>query len=117
MEALQYQPLSQFLAKVPDPRRPGMCDHNLLDILIIAVCAVICGADEWQDIEDFGHCKENWFKTFLELPAGIPSKYTFRQQFPQTWFRPSHFQLIKNDFIVDEQSQTAAIQAAGLNGR
>ena len=58
MEAVQYQPLSQFLAKVPDPCRPGMCDHNLLDILIIAVCAVICGADEWQDIEDFGRCKE-----------------------------------------------------------
>ncbi len=81
MDAKQYQPLSQFLAKVPDPRCSGMCDHNLLDILIIAVCAVICGADEWQDIEDFGHCKEDWFKTFLELPAGIPSKYTFRRVF------------------------------------
>ena len=81
MEATQYQPLSQFLAKVPDPRCSGMCDHNLLDILIIAVCAVICGADEWQDMEDFGHCKEDWFRTFLELPAGIPSKYTFRRVF------------------------------------
>ncbi|MET4695150.1 hypothetical protein V5J35_000763 [Endozoicomonas sp. NE40] len=77
----QHQSLSQFLAKVPDPRCSGMCDHNLLDILIIAVCAVICGADEWQDMEDFGHCKEDWFRTFLELPAGIPSKYTFRRVF------------------------------------
>ena len=81
MDAKQYQPLSQFLARVPDPRCSGMCDHNLLDILIIAVCAVIYGADEWQDMEDFGHCKEVWFRIFLELPAGIPSKYTFRRVF------------------------------------
>ena len=81
MEAQQYQPLTAFLAKVPDPRCEGMCDHNLLDILIIAVCAMICGADEWEDIADFGTCKEDWFRTFLELPRGIPSKYTFRRVF------------------------------------
>ncbi len=81
MEAQYDQPLIAFLAKVPDPRCEGMCDHNLLDILIIAVCAVICGAEEWEDMSDFGLCKEEWFRTFLELPAGIPSKYTFRRVF------------------------------------
>ncbi len=64
MEAVQYQPLSQFLAKVPDPRRPGMCDHNLLDILIIAVCAVICGADEWQDMRTLVAVKKTGSKHF-----------------------------------------------------
>ena len=115
MEALQYQPLSQFLAKVPDPRRPGMCDHNLLDILIIAVCAVICGADEWQDIEDFGHCKENWFKTFLELPAGIPSKYTFRRVF--CLLDPVAFETCFTSWIKQTLTEISGSQHLAIDGK
>ena len=48
-----------------------------LDIVTIALCATICGADSWVDIELFGNCKEEWFKSFLELPNGIPSHDTF----------------------------------------
>ena len=51
--------------------------HQLGDTLAIAICAVICGAEGWTDIELFGKSKESWFKTFLELPNGIPSHDTF----------------------------------------
>jgi predicted transposase YbfD/YdcC len=55
--------------------------HNLLDIIAIAVCAVIGGADGWADVAVFGRCKEAWFRTFLELPNGIPSHDTFGRVF------------------------------------
>lgn len=49
------------------------------DILIISLLAVLCGADSWQDMELFGESKEEWLKTFLNLPNGIPSHDTFRR--------------------------------------
>ena len=55
--------------------------HGLPDILGIAICAVICGADGWTQIELFGRSKEKWFRTFLDLPNGIPSHDTFRRVF------------------------------------
>lgn len=55
-----------------------------MDILVIAICAVICGADSWEDIENFGHAKETWLRTILKLPNGIPSHYTFRRVFGLT---------------------------------
>ena len=55
--------------------------HKLIDIITIAICAVICGADGWTDIESYGNAKYNWLKKFLELPNGIPSHDTFRRVF------------------------------------
>jgi len=55
--------------------------HALSDILVITICAVICGADEWTEIELFGKSKRKWFKTFLALPNGIPSHDTFGRVF------------------------------------
>jgi hypothetical protein len=53
-----------------DPRVERTKKHKLEDILTVTICAVICGADTWNDIEDFGEAKERWFRTFLELPLG-----------------------------------------------
>lgn len=66
---------------VPDPRMIGKVAHKLCDILTIAVCAVITGIDSWTLMEDFGHHHEKWFRTFLELPNGIPSHDTFGNVF------------------------------------
>jgi predicted transposase YbfD/YdcC len=55
--------------------------HQLLDIITIALCAVICGADTWEEIVEFGHAKISWLRTFLELPHGIPSPDTFARVF------------------------------------
>jgi predicted transposase YbfD/YdcC len=69
----------RHFAHVPDPRVRARSDHKLLDILAISILAVICGADGWEELATFGRCKETWLKTFLELPAGIPSADTFRR--------------------------------------
>lgn len=60
-----------------DPRVSGRCDHKLLDIIMIAICGVLCGADSWVGIETVGKAKEIWFREFLELENGIPSHDTF----------------------------------------
>ena len=64
--------------------------HLLRDIIAIAICAVICGADSWVYIELFGKSKEEWFQTFLELPHGIPSHDTFGDVFSR--LDPEQFQ-------------------------
>ena len=65
---------------LPDPRGPNAI-HKLHDILVVAVCAVICGADGWVAVEMFGNSKFPWLKTFLDLPAGVPSHDTFGRVF------------------------------------
>ena len=53
----------------------------LKDILVIAILAVIAGAEGWEDIENYGYAKQQWLEEFLELPHGIPSDDTFRRVF------------------------------------
>lgn len=73
--------LLRAFAELEDPRMDRTKHHSLPDILIIAICATICGADDWTKMELFGKCKEKWFRTFLDLPNGIPSHDTFRRVF------------------------------------
>jgi predicted transposase YbfD/YdcC len=65
---------------LPDPRAHNVV-HRLHDMIVLAVCAVICGADGWAQVELFAHSKLAWFKTFLDLPGGIPSHDTFGRLF------------------------------------
>jgi predicted transposase YbfD/YdcC len=73
--------LAACFAGLADPRETRRCDHQLIDILAIAVCAVIACAESWEDIELYGRSKQAWLKTFLALPNGIPSHDTFRRVF------------------------------------
>ncbi|HEX6034067.1 MAG TPA: ISAs1 family transposase, partial [Anaerolineales bacterium] len=73
--------LEEHFSKVSDPRVDRTKEHKLIDIIAIAICAVICGAEGWTDIENFGNSKLPWLKTFLELPNGIPSHDTFGRVF------------------------------------
>ncbi|AMJ67845.1 ISAs1 family transposase [Hymenobacter sp. PAMC 26628] len=76
--------LSQLLASfatLPDPRCAGRTRHRLLDMLVIAVCAVVAGAETWVDTAHYGQLKQGWLATFLDLPRGIPSHDTFRRVF------------------------------------
>jgi predicted transposase YbfD/YdcC len=72
--------LSHF-SSLDDPRRAETIEHRLLDILAIAICAVICGAEGWTDIEEYGRAKQTWLERFLSLPNGIPSHDTFARVF------------------------------------
>ena len=73
--------LLRYFAELPDPRMNRTRRHILSDILTLAICAVICGADGWVQVAAFGRCKRRWFKTFLALPHGIPSHDTFGRVF------------------------------------
>lgn len=64
-----------------DPRVERTRDHKLIDIIAIALLAVISGAEGWQGKEDYGKSKPQWLEQFLELPKGIPSDDTFRRVF------------------------------------
>jgi predicted transposase YbfD/YdcC len=77
MEASAHMLLLRLFRDMPDPRMVGKVSHKLHDILVITVCAVLCGLDHWTQIEDFGKAHEAWFRTFLDLPNGIPSHDTF----------------------------------------
>jgi predicted transposase YbfD/YdcC len=73
--------IAEHFGKVRDPRIGNATRHKLLDMIVIAICAVICGADGWSDVALFGKSKKDWFKKFLELPHGIPSHDTFGRVF------------------------------------
>lgn len=70
-------PIQEYFAEVSDPRVDRTKLHLLMDILVIAICAVICGADTWVEMEAYGRAKEQWLRQFLTLPNGIPSHDTF----------------------------------------
>ena len=72
---------AHHFAELTDPRIDRSKLHELLDIVALAICAVIAGAESWDDIEEFGHAKHDWLKTFLALPNGIPSHDTTRRLF------------------------------------
>ena len=81
MSKLKAEVLFESLKKIDDPRLDHQKFHSLFDILVISICAVICGAEHWTDIEEFGEAKQQWFSSFLELENGIPSHDTFRRVF------------------------------------
>ena len=70
--------VERFVA-LDDPRCAGKVEHRLVDVLVIAVCAVVAEAETFEDIALYGRCKEAWLRGFLELPGGIPSHDTFRR--------------------------------------
>ena len=82
--------IENHFGDLTDPRIDRTKLHKLLDILVIAICAVIAGADNWEDIEEFGKARLEWFQTFLELANGIPSHDTFNRVFAR--LEPEQFQ-------------------------
>ena len=73
--------IMEHFSSLPDPRRDHRKEHKLIDILFITIAAVICGADDWYEIEEYGKYKKPWLQTILELPNGIPSHDTFNRVF------------------------------------
>ena len=70
--------ITDHFSAIEDPRIDRSKHHKLIDIITIAICAVICGAERWTDIETYGRVKYEWLKHFLELPLGnSESRYVF----------------------------------------
>ena len=73
--------IATYFSELKDPRVERTKEHKLLDILVIAICAIICGCDDWEAIADYGRDQQAWFASFLTLPNGIPSHDTFWRVF------------------------------------
>ena len=78
---MSIEKLGRYFVAVEDPRCSGKVEHRLVEVLVIAVCAVIACAESWDDIALYGRSKLAWLRTFLELANGIPSHDTFRRVF------------------------------------
>jgi len=114
---MEKQPLASIVthfAGLPDPRTGNAKAHIFLEILIIAICAVICGADGWSDVELFGKNKKEWLKTFLELPKGIPSHDTFGRVFAK--IKPEEFQKRFIEWVQAIEQLTAG-QVIAIDGK
>lgn len=81
MKAKSPTSLIKYFSTLPDPRVARTRKHNLHDMLVIGICGMLCGAEDWVAIERFANAKLDWFKTFLDLPGGVPSHDTFGRVF------------------------------------
>lgn len=82
--------LAEHFGTLEDPRAKHLTDHKLVEVIIIAICGVICGAETWTDLELFGNERREWLRQYLELKNGIPSHDTFGRVFAR--LDPEEFQ-------------------------
>jgi hypothetical protein len=97
MDSDKRNTLIEHFSILEDPRDPSKCRHKLIDIVVIAVAAVLCGADNLTSIEGFGKAKIEWFRRFLALDNGIPSYDTFGRVF--ALLSPKAFQVCFRGWI------------------
>jgi hypothetical protein len=101
MDEGALQDLETIFSQVEDPRVERTKRHRLRDIIILAICGVICGAEGWVEIEEFGKAKEAWFTALLRLPHGIPSHDTFGRVFAH--LDPRQFEASFLDWVEANQ--------------
>ena len=118
MNANPTAAITDYFVSLEDPRIERTKLHELLDIIVIAICASICGADDWVEVALFGNAKLPWLRTFLALPNGIPSHDTFGRVFAR--LNPEQFQQCFLAWIqavsVVTRGQVIAIDGKVLRG-
>jgi predicted transposase YbfD/YdcC len=114
MQTAEKPRIIEHFSSLTDPRILLKTSHKLIDIIVITLCAVLAGADEWTEIAQFGRIKEQWFRTFLELPFGIPSHDTFGRVFSK--IRPEEFEKCFLDW-VRSAFQNIAPQVIAIDGK
>jgi predicted transposase YbfD/YdcC len=106
--------IREYFAKLKDPRRSHRRLHDLQDIVVIALCAVIAGAQDWQEIETFGQRRRDWLAGFLRLPHGIPSHDTFERVFDR--LNPHAFQHCFREWVGAIQ-RVLPIRQVAIDGK
>src|SRR5882672_10592349 len=106
--------VTNYFTQLKDPRRRHRRLHLLQDLIVIALCAVIAGAQDWQEIETFGRKRRDWLKRFLKLPHGIPSHDTFERIFNR--LNPPAFQACFRQWVQAIQ-ETLRIKHVAIDGK
>ncbi len=116
VQQLQQADLSipKYFRRLKDPRRRHRRLHLLPDIILIALCAVIAGAQDWQEIETFGRKRQGWLRRFLRLPNGIPSHDTFERVFDR--LHPQAFQACFRQWVA-AVSAALKIKHVAIDGK
>lgn len=114
MTAKLTETIATHFGEIDDPRYHHSPPHLLVDIITIALCALISGANDWEAVAAFGRAKESWLRTFLRLPNGIPSADTFERVFAQ--IDPEQF---RASFIhwVASLSQLTGGEVVAIDGK
>lgn len=114
MEDQNSANILNYFSEISDPRVDRTKEHSLINIIVIAICAVICGADSFVEIEEFGNTSINWLKTFLDLQNGIPSHDTFGRVF--SLIDPNEF---KKCFLnwIKEVSKITNSEIVSIDGK
>ena len=107
--------LVEHFAVLEDERDPSKVRHLLIDMLVIAITAVLCGADGWTEIEEFGDSNEAWFRKFLKLPNGIPSHDTFGRVF--SLLSPEAFQERFSAWIASVREAYEGEEIVAIDGK
>lgn len=105
--------IEAFFERIDDPRHHNK-RHKLIDIIIIAICAVVAGSDTYEQIENFGKKRKKWLSKFLELPFGIPSHDTFGRIFER--MNPNEFQNCFKHWIESVTERTKG-QVIAIDGK
>lgn len=113
MAQMPQKGLKKQFEQVKDLRRHRV-DHLLIDIIVIAICGVICGADSWVEIEEFGQAKEKWLRGCLRLPNGIPAHDTFGRVFGL--IDPEQFQRAFMKWMKEVQEQIGG-EVVAIDGK
>ena len=110
---MKIETLKEEIKTIQEPRRTshGNIRHKLEDIIIIGLCTVICGGEDFTDMEDFGEEREDFLRNFLELPHGIPDSDTFRRVFEK--LDPAELSRCLNNWIAAEREKRAVVAIDG----
>jgi predicted transposase YbfD/YdcC len=104
----------RFFDDLPDPRAHNVI-HKLHDMLVIAICAVLCGVNGWAEVQVFAEAKASWFKTFLDLPGGIPSHDTFGRVFSR--LNPDAFERCFVSWTRSLSQGTGGMKLIAIDGK
>lgn len=109
---MEIKKLAESLEKVTDPRRAwGNKRHKLEDILVMGLCTIVCGGEDFTDMENFGQEREGWLRKFLELPNGIPDSDTFRRVFERV--NPQELSEVLRDWLGNWRKEGAIVSIDG----